>query len=69
MAKKEHCPYCGGWLPDGVHAASVRNRQHTTAVELRQTITGQGRSEARARLVPWTHKSLGIPGGDHRYFE
>jgi hypothetical protein len=24
MAKKEHCPNCGGWLPDGVHAASVR---------------------------------------------
>ena len=24
MAKKERCPNCGGWLPDGVHAASVR---------------------------------------------
>jgi hypothetical protein len=24
MAKKEHCPNCGGWLPDAVHAASVR---------------------------------------------
>ena len=30
MAKKERCPNCGGWLPDGVHAASVKISSHAT---------------------------------------
>jgi hypothetical protein len=29
MAKKEHCPNCGGWLPAGVHAASVKVSSRT----------------------------------------
>ncbi len=59
MAKKERCPNCGGWLPDGVHAASVRVSSRMAQPPAPKADAGVGRmrrpitSPSSVRMQSW----------------